>query len=200
MRVVVINSGNANACTGEQGDRDARRMAELTATACGIDHDQVLVLSTGIIGEPLEMEKVESGIRESAKNLSQDEASIIAAARGMMTTDKTHKIASRRIGTREGPITITGLAKGAGMIGPRMATMLSVIITDANLDPTSAQAILHDVVDSTFNCISVEGHTSTNDTVILLANGRIDGNGGRQPEFAEGAIGFVHGIGTVHSI
>lgn len=179
---VVINSGNANACTGDRGDRDAARMAELAAAACGAAGEPVLVMSTGIIGEFLPMEKIATGIAAAAERLAADDASMVAAARGMLTTDTRHKLAGRtlQIGGRE--VRVMGMAKGAAMIGPRMATMLGLILTDAPLSPAVAQQALLAAVADSFNCISVDGHTSTNDTVLLLANGAA---GGEMPAGAD---------------
>jgi glutamate N-acetyltransferase/amino-acid N-acetyltransferase len=175
FRVVVVNSGNANACTGERGLRDAHEMARLAAQACGASTEQALVLSTGIIGEFLQMDKIAAGIADCAARLADDEASLVAAARGMMTTDTTHKLASAELTVGSRVYRITGMAKGAAMIGPKMATMLGLILTDALLDADAAQQSLSLVVDDTFNCISVDGHMSTNDTVLLLANGGAGG-------------------------
>ncbi len=174
IRAVVINSGNANACTGKRGLRDARRMAGLAADVCGADKDQALVLSTGIIGEYLPLEKIARGIEAAAAQLGSDEEALVSAARGMMTTDKARKLAGRTLRLGRRSIQITGMAKGAGMIGPHMATMLAVVMTDAALEPEVAQSQLAAAVDPTFNCISVEGHMSTNDTVLLLASGSAD--------------------------
>ena len=171
LRGVVINSGNANACTGARGDADCRHMAELAAATCDAKAEQMLVLSTGIIGEFLPTAKIEKGIRDVTGKLGTDEASLTTAARGMLTTDTRHKVATRTINVAGTKVTITGMAKGAAMIGPKMATMLAVVMTDAALEPADAQSLLADVVDETFNCISVDGHMSTNDTVLLLANG-----------------------------
>lgn len=175
-RGVVINSGNANACTGERGDADCRKMAELAAATAGAKAEEFLVLSTGIIGEFLPVAKVAIGINATAAKLGNDEASLVAAGRGMLTTDTRHKVAGRTISAGGRSIQITGLAKGAAMIGPKMATMLGVVITDAALKPNDAQRVLSAVVDDTFNCISVDGHMSTNDTVLLLANGAAGGD------------------------
>jgi glutamate N-acetyltransferase/amino-acid N-acetyltransferase len=171
MRAIAINSGNANACTGERGDRDAARMAELAAEACGAKPEEALVLSTGIIGEFLPLEKIEAGIRAAKELLASDENALIAAARGMLTTDTIHKLAGRSLSLAGRTVQITGMAKGAAMIGPNMATMLGVVLTDAALAPDVAQAALSEAVEDSFNCISVDGHMSTNDTVLLLANG-----------------------------
>ncbi|MDY0168711.1 MAG: bifunctional glutamate N-acetyltransferase/amino-acid acetyltransferase ArgJ [Thermoguttaceae bacterium] len=175
IRAVVINSGNANACTGERGMADAKRMAELAAMVCQAQPEQVLVLSTGIIGEFLPMDKIEQGITAAAVKLGSKEPSLLAAARGMLTTDRHHKLAGRRVTVGGKPVQITGMAKGAGMIGPNMATMLCVVLTDAAFAPDAAQELLQAVADETFNCISVEGHTSTNDTLLMLANGAAAG-------------------------
>lgn len=171
FRAVVVNSGNANACTGERGVDDTKRMARLAGEAIGADEDQTLVLSTGIIGEFLPMDKIAKGIEAAAGRLAAGEDALVEAACGMMTTDTVHKVAGRTVELSTGAIQITGMAKGAAMIGPNMATMLGVIFTDARLDAPTAQQSLRTAVDDSFNCISVEGHMSTNDTVLLLANG-----------------------------
>jgi len=175
IRAVVVNSGVANACTGEQGVRDALAMAEQTAKACQLQEEQVLVMSTGLIGELLPMDKIVPGIGAAAQLLSDSNEAFVNAARGMMTTDTVHKIRSREIVLENGPVTITGIAKGAAMIGPNMATMLAVLMTDATLSIEAARDGLKDAVDESFNCISVDGHTSTSDTVLLLANGAAGG-------------------------
>lgn len=175
IRAVVINSGNANACTGTQGDRDAEAMAAQTASVVGCGADEVLVLSTGVIGELMPMEKVLPGIAAAARRLAANEDSLVAAARGMMTTDTRPKIACRTIALDGRSITLCGVAKGAAMIGPNLATMLAVVMTDARLDVHDAHEGLKDAADESFNCISVEGHTSTNDSVLLLANGAAGG-------------------------
>ena len=171
IRVVVVNSGNANACTGERGLADAREMAKLAATAVGADAKQALVMSTGVIGHFLPMDKVAAGVALAAPQLGSDEGAFLAAARGILTTDKGIKVASRSLELGGSTIRMAGMCKGAGMIGPHMATMLCVVTTDAALTPTTAQAALKTAVDDSFNCISVEGHMSTNDTVLLLASG-----------------------------
>jgi glutamate N-acetyltransferase/amino-acid N-acetyltransferase len=180
VRVIAVNSGVANACTGERGDRDAAEMARLAAEAVGrignpsyghVRPEQALVMSTGVIGTFLPMEKIAAGLSVAASKLDSDEAALISAARGMMTTDTRHKLAGRRLALRGRATHVCGLAKGAAMIGPNMATMLCAVLTDAALAPDVAQAMLKDVVDGSFNCISVEGHMSTSDTVLLLANG-----------------------------
>ena len=172
IRAVVINSGNANACTGERGLKDARRMAKLAAAVCSAEPEAGLVMSTGIIGEFLPMEKIEKGIASAAGVLSTDAHSFDAAARGLLTTDKVTKVSAKSLMISGKEVRIVGMAKGAAMIGPNMATMLGLILSDAALAKEDAQAVLGSVVDDSFNCISVEGHTSTNDTVLLFANGR----------------------------
>ncbi len=175
FRVVVVNSGNANACTGERGLADAEQMARLAAATCDAPGEQALVMSTGVIGEFLPLDKIATGITRAASQLGVDETALVAAARGMMTTDTVHKLSGRALKLGDRSIQITGMAKGAAMIGPRMATMLGLIMTDAPLTPMAAQQALSAVVDDTFNCISVEGHMSTNDTVLLVANGAAGG-------------------------
>ena len=170
IRGIVINSGNANACTGEQGERDAEEMTCLAAAEFGANPEQVLVLSTGIIGEAMPMSTIAAGIKTVASQLGTDEAQVVAAARGLMTTDTIHKIAVREIPLTNGEGRVMGFAKGAAMIGPNMATMLGVILTDVALSPDEAQQLLCDAVNDSFNCISVEGHMSTNDTVLLLSS------------------------------
>jgi glutamate N-acetyltransferase / amino-acid N-acetyltransferase len=171
IRVVAINSGVANACTGNQGDEDARQMAAWAAEACGALPEQALVMSTGVIGTMLPMEKIRTAIQAAAAKLGDDESSLEDAARGIMTTDTVPKVRGREV-TIGGTVTqITGIAKGAAMIGPNMSTMLSLVLTDAALSIPDAQAALVDAVDESFHCISVDGHMSTNDTVLLLANG-----------------------------
>jgi glutamate N-acetyltransferase/amino-acid N-acetyltransferase len=175
IRAVVVNSGNANACTGERGLRDAEAMARAAAAICGAGENEALVLSTGIIGAFLPMEKILPGIQQAAGTLGNDETALVNAARGMLTTDTVHKLAGRQIELSGRKITIVGMAKGAAMIGPNMATMLGLLLTDAPLEVATAQELLGKVTDTTFNCISVDGHMSTNDTVLLLANGAAGG-------------------------
>lgn len=170
IRVLVINSGNANACTGDQGLRNAREMTRLAAAACGAASEQALVMSTGIIGQQLAMDRIAAGITAAADSLGSDSTSLLAAARGMTTTDRSPKVSGRILAMADGSVQVTGLAKGAGMIGPQMATMLAVILTDAPITVRDAHRILAASVESSFNCLSVEGHMSTNDTVLLLAS------------------------------
>ena len=169
IRAVIANSGCANACTGPGGLDDARAMAALTARGLGCSPEQVLVLSTGVIGRRLDMARLDRGI--ALLTSPRAEPGAAAAARAIMTTDTRAKVAASRvtIGGRE--IAIRGFAKGAGMIHPRMATMLAVLTTDAGLAATPLQAALATAAGRSFNRISVDGDMSTNDTVLLLASG-----------------------------
>jgi glutamate N-acetyltransferase / amino-acid N-acetyltransferase len=171
VRAVVICSGVANACTGERGLDDAREMARLAAVQCGASDDQALVLSTGVIGGFLPMDRIAEGIAAAAKGLGSSQAHVEAAANGMLTTDTVIKTAGRSVSVGERTIQVTGMAKGAAMMGPNMATMLALIMTDAAIDPGTAQQALRNSADLSFNCMSVDGHMSTNDTVLLVANG-----------------------------
>jgi glutamate N-acetyltransferase/amino-acid N-acetyltransferase len=170
IRAVVINAGNANAATGDEGLANVRRTAELAAAGLGCRPEQVLIASTGVIGHQLPMTRIEQGLSEALPQLSDDASQFEFAARAIMTTDTAPKIVSerRRIGNRD--VTLLGLAKGAAMIGPRMATMLGFLLTDAPVWGNDLQSILFDAVDNSFNCLSVEGHTSTNDTVLALSS------------------------------
>ncbi len=164
----MICSGNANACTGDQGLRDAERMADLVAKDIGCTPEQVLVASTGVIGRPLPMPVLEAGIPKAVRAAKEGAAALNDAAHAILTTDTRIKVSTRRVG----PHTVTGFCKGAAMIGPNMATMLGFVMTDAPIAPPFAHDVLRRSCDTSFNCISVEGHTSTNDTVFLLANGQ----------------------------
>ncbi|MBY0586989.1 bifunctional glutamate N-acetyltransferase/amino-acid acetyltransferase ArgJ [bacterium] len=170
-RGIIINSGNANACTGEQGLADAKEMTASVARLLSLDSAQILVCSTGVIGRPLPMAKLRDGIPPLVNDLQDDETSFESATLGIMTTDTRPKTAFRSIRTPEGEIRIVGFAKGAAMIGPNMATMLAFILTDAVASADDLQVHLRRAVDRSFHSISVEGHTSTNDSVILMANG-----------------------------
>jgi glutamate N-acetyltransferase/amino-acid N-acetyltransferase len=177
FRVVVANSRFANACTGAGGVRDAEEMASLAAGYVGGDVRSGLVMSTGVIGVALPMDKIRSGIARAADNLTADEVGFLNAARGIMTTDTKEKYVTKKIMLGNGEaITVGGICKGAAMIAPRLATMLAVIFTDAMLDPEAAQNLLRVAADESFNCISVEGHTSTSDTLLFLANGAVRGD------------------------
>lgn len=169
-RAIVVNSGNANACTGQQGLRDARRMAEITAEAVGCQPEEVVVASTGVIGVLLPMERVTAGIRQAARELSPEGSP--AAAEAIMTTDVRVKEIAVRFPLRGKEVTIGGIAKGSGMIHPNMATMLAFLTTDAEVPPEKLKKALVAAVDTTFNMVTVDGDTSTNDMVVILANGQ----------------------------
>ncbi|MFK7765989.1 MAG: bifunctional glutamate N-acetyltransferase/amino-acid acetyltransferase ArgJ [Mariniblastus sp.] len=171
FQAVVINSGNANACTGQQGIQDNERMANLTSQAIGASPAQVLVLSTGVIGHLLPMDKIETGIQASAKILGANQDDFEKASQAILTTDKSNKTTFGSLEIRGSQINIAGMAKGAGMIGPNMATMLAIMMTDAKISMANAQTILADAARQSFNRISVEGHTSTNDALLLICSG-----------------------------
>jgi len=168
-RAIIINSGNANCLTGERGERDAQRTAELVAQRLGCAPTQVVVASTGVIGVPLPMHAIESGVALAFERLSDGDDR--ATADAILTTDGASKRASLSVATPAGEVRLGAIAKGAGMIAPRLATMLAFIATDAAIAPATLQACLQRAVDATFNCITVDGDTSTNDMVIALANG-----------------------------
>ena len=169
IRAVAMNARVANACTGAPGLEAARAMARAAEEATGLPPRTALVLSTGVIGVPLPLDKVTAGLKQAAARLSV--AGGAEAARAIMTTDTRPKQCAVRITTPAGAITIGGIAKGAGMIHPDMATLLAVITTDAVSEPGVLTPCLRRVADRSFNAISVDGDTSTNDTVLLLANG-----------------------------
>ena len=164
VRAAILNSGGANACTGPQGFADTHRTAEHIGEVLGISSGEVVVCSTGLIGELLPMEKIISGIDQISKALSTDSLQDVASA--IMTTDSVSKIANFKNEYFE----VSGVAKGAGMLAPALATMLSVVMTDALL-PDSAQEIFQRVCDRTYNRIDSDGCTSTNDTVLLMSSG-----------------------------
>jgi glutamate N-acetyltransferase / amino-acid N-acetyltransferase len=170
-RGLVICSGNANACTGRRGLEDAYRMAEVAAAAFSCRPEQILVCSTGVIGRHLPMVAIEKGIAGATARLSAGEESLEQAAQAILTTDTRVKLSTASVTLAGQQVHVTGFAKGAAMIGPNLATMLAFILTDAAVAPGDLQAILQQAVDGSFNCISVEGHTSTNDSVLLFANG-----------------------------
>jgi glutamate N-acetyltransferase/amino-acid N-acetyltransferase len=147
-------------------------MTAHAAHCAGAEPDKALVMSTGVIGLMMPMDKVRAGIAEAAKQLASEEESFHRAAQGIMTTDTVEKIASRQITLSSGEtVTLAGFCKGAAMIAPNMRTMLAMIITDVAIEPDKAQKLLSESVEESFNCISVDGHTSPSDTVLLYANG-----------------------------
>ncbi len=164
LRAVVVNSGNANCCTGLQGERDTLRMAELTAKALGLEAGDIAVASTGVIGQLLDMSKVERGISDASKVLGEDPKPFMDA---ILTTDLVEKQAHAQIGDAF----IYGVAKGSGMIAPNMATMLAFVATDADTSGFDLDRVLKNAADVSFNCMTVDGDTSTNDTLLLMANG-----------------------------
>jgi glutamate N-acetyltransferase/amino-acid N-acetyltransferase len=175
LQAVVINAGNANAITGEQGLRDAEQMARLTESACGLPVDSAFVMSTGVIGHKMPMEKIEKGIHLASREIST-EAGVEGreAARAIMTTDLVPKEAFVQATINGQAVSLGGVAKGSGMIHPQLGTMLAVIVTDAMIEPVALDAALRQVVACTFNRVTVDGDTSPNDTVIVLASGQAD--------------------------
>uniref|UniRef100_A0A7C4AJ85 Arginine biosynthesis bifunctional protein ArgJ n=1 Tax=Thermodesulfovibrio aggregans TaxID=86166 RepID=A0A7C4AJ85_9BACT len=168
-QALILNSGNANACTGEKGIEDALKVTEKVAEKLKINKKYVLPLSTGVIGMPMPMEKILPAIDEVVQNLGK--AKPVQIAQAIMTTDKFPKITSRQIEISKKTVNILGICKGAGMISPNMATMLCIILTDASIDSTLMKNALNYAVSESFNLITVDGDMSTNDTVIMLANG-----------------------------
>jgi len=169
-RYFVINTGNANAGTGESGERDARATCEALAGLTGCEPQQVLPFSTGVIGEALPMTPLLAGLEPALESLAAD--NWVAAAEGIMTTDTLPKGCSETLEIDGQRITVTGIAKGAGMIRPDMATMLAFVATDAAIDAPQLQALLQQAVDQSFNRITVDGDTSTNDACLLVATGQ----------------------------
>jgi glutamate N-acetyltransferase/amino-acid N-acetyltransferase len=166
---VIVNSGCANACTGTPGDANARSTAEAVERALGAGDHSIFVMSTGVIGVQLPMEKLLAGIPKAVAALRPD--GWADAAQGIMTTDTRPKLFTRTLKLGEHTLCFTGISKGAGMIHPNMATMLSTIVTNAHISQPLLQQALNAAVNQSYNRISVDGDTSTNDTVILLANG-----------------------------
>ena len=174
VRAILANSGNANACTGKQGITDAKRAAELVAEELGIEPDEVLVASTGVIGSPMDVDLISRSLKHLVGALSPE--GLPKALEAIMTTDSFPKIAQFDGIASGKPYRIVGIAKGAGMIMPQMATMLCFLLTDINIVQTDLKRVLSSSVEGTFNRITVDGDTSTNDTVLIMANGRA-GNG-----------------------
>lgn len=171
MRAVVVNSGNANACTGDRGLEDAWSMVKTTAAALNIADDEVLVSSTGVIGQYLPINQILSGIQVAVEHLGADGTS---AAEAIRTTDTFSKEAAVRCMVGDTRVTVGGMAKGSGMIAPNMATMLAFITTDARITPVVLETATRHAVQRSFHRISVDGDTSTNDMVAVLANGRAE--------------------------
>lgn len=173
IHAIVVNSGNANACTGVQGYEDALSMVNTTAESLKVSPQSVLVASTGIIGVPMPMDIVTAGIKKAAAQLSEDGGN--DAAKAIMTTDTAPKQLTVEIEIEGEPVYISGIAKGSGMIHPNMATMLSFLVTNAKIEKDLLDEALKSSVSDTYNMISVDGDTSTNDMVITLANGTSKG-------------------------
>ncbi len=168
IRAVVVNSGVANACTGDKGYEDAKTMAKLVGDKLGVGKEEVFVQSTGVIGVNLPMDKIETGIEMLFETLGKNGD---LAARGIMTTDLIPKVFGVEVIIDNKPVKIIGMAKGSGMIHPNMATMLSFVVTDVNIEKSLLQKSFSTIVDDTFNMISVDGDTSTNDMAMVMANG-----------------------------
>jgi glutamate N-acetyltransferase/amino-acid N-acetyltransferase len=169
-RGVIVNSGISNVAMGRRGLRDAAAMARMAAEVVGCSEQQMLVASTGVIGQPLPMDVLRRGIPQLARQLSA--TGFDAAAEAIRTTDTFAKVASTRLRLAGGTVTITGIAKGSGMIEPEMATMLSFLATDARVAPGLLRRMLGRVADATFNCLTIDGEGSTSDSVVLMASGR----------------------------
>lgn len=186
-RAVVANAGVANAITGLRGLAAARATQEMAARLLGIPASQVALASTGVIGQQLPLEAMEKGVRQAAANLSRQGGP--AFARAILTTDTRPKIAVRRFRAAGRLVTLTGIAKGAGMIHPQLGTMLAFLVTDAAMDAQTLQTLLSWAADNSFNMISVDGDSSTNDTVMCLANGMAPGGEMDGPETTEARPG-----------
>ncbi len=169
IRALVVNTGNANAGTGHDGVAAARATCDAVGRALRCDARQVLPFSTGVIMEPLPVERILAGIPACAADLSPD--NWVAAAEAIMTTDTVPKACSKRLAIDATQVTVTGIAKGAGMIRPDMATMLAFVATDAVVAPAALDALVREVADVSFNCVTVDGDTSTNDAFMLIATG-----------------------------
>jgi len=201
-RAIVVNSGNANACTGARGLADAEKMTELTAQGLGLDAREVLVCSTGRIGVPMPMANVKRGIADAAHRLAGSPSSARRAAEAIMTSDTRRKEIAIEFELGGARVRLGGICKGAGMIQPGMsrtgrgpaaglhATMLAFLTTDAAIEPTLLKNMLENAVAQSFNRITVDGDMSTNDTVLILANG-LAGNAGMDREIFQSAINFV---------
>jgi glutamate N-acetyltransferase/amino-acid N-acetyltransferase len=190
IRAIVVNSGNANACTGDRGERDAIAMAQAAASKVGCDPHEVAVASTGVIGVPLPIDRIAHAVR----SIELRAGAWNDVARAIMTTDTRPKIVSVELPLRAGVVHLRGIAKGAGMIHPNMATMLAFVVTDAKVDGTALRSIARAAADTSFNAISVDGDTSTNDTMLLLANGASEISvSGKDLETFQAGVEFVCG-------
>src|SRR6202051_4825158 len=172
-RALVVNSGNANAFTGKTGRQSTARTASIAAKAVGCSPHEVFLASTGVIGEPLDATKFDGVLGTLAENAAPDEW--MAAAKAIMTTDTFPKVATATVKLGKAKVTLNGMAKGAGMIAPDMATMLAFVFTDAPITAGALQSLLKSGVEDTFNAVTIEGDTSTSDTLLAFATGAADG-------------------------
>lgn len=193
IRALVINSGNANAATGAAGEADAQAVTAAVAAALGCLPEQVLPFSTGVIGQRLPVERMCAAVPRAVADLR--DGGWADAMRAIMTTDTRPKGATRRVETAQGPVTVSGIAKGVGMIHPNMATMLAFIGTDARIESAALQRLLRRVADSTFNCVTVDGDTSTNDACMLLATGQRGA-----AELTESDVDFALVAAAIHDV
>ncbi|MBW5448451.1 bifunctional ornithine acetyltransferase/N-acetylglutamate synthase [Cohnella sp. CFH 77786] len=194
LRAVLVNSGNANACTGEQGEADAREMQARVAEALGIRKDLVAVASTGVIGELLKMDRVRTGIDKLPGRLRSDAQGSDDFCQAILTTDLVKKTSCVQVNVDGRTVTIAGAAKGSGMIHPNMATMLGFVTTDAVISSWLLQDLLREVTDVTFNMITVDGDTSTNDMLVVMASGLAEHNEitREHPDFEAFKAGLRH--------
>ncbi|RYE94679.1 MAG: bifunctional glutamate N-acetyltransferase/amino-acid acetyltransferase ArgJ [Myxococcales bacterium] len=183
VRALVVNSGNANALTGDEGEAANARMAGAVATALGLDASTVLTCSTGVIGAPLPIAKIEAAVPELVHQLGPD---VTPVAEAILTTDTATKVARREVFLGGDRVVVLGVAKGSGMVHPNMATVLGFILTDAAIDPASLDALLRRAVGGSFDQLSIDGDTSTNDAVIALANGVAENTPVSSPDSVEG--------------
>ena len=186
VRAIVINTGNANAGTGQDGLARARATSAAAAGLLGLQPAQVLPFSTGVIMEPLPVDRIEAGLPAAIGDAQQDHW--VRAAEGIMTTDTLPKAFSRRIEIGGVPVTITGISKGAGMIRPNMATMLGFLATDARIDPALLQPLVRELADASFNRVTIDGDTSTNDSFLLMATQKATHNTITSLDSADGAM------------
>lgn len=171
VRAFIVNSGNANACTGEQGYKDAEEMVRIAARCLKISEEELLVASTGIIGRPLPMDKIAAGIQTAVNSLGNTPAHGNDMARAIMTTDTKQKAIAVRLKIDKKDVTVGGITKGAGMIAPNLATMLCFLTTDVSMPASLLNECLRNSAESSFNRITIDGHMSTNDTIAIIANG-----------------------------
>ena len=169
IRAIIVNSGNANACTGDHGLAVARRMCEIAGQVVSVSREQVLVCSTGVIGVPLPVERIENRVEELRKGLREN--GLDGVSRAIMTTDTVRKVCTAETFLGKIPVRISGMTKGAGMIHPRMATTLALVVTDAFVTRSLLEEALSEACEKSYNRISVDGDTSTNDTLAVMANG-----------------------------